>query len=123
MLLFGHPGGCYLRWLSCCFGGHLGFRHNAFNRYSFRDGTILDFCPCQHKTHGISTLGALTTTRGSSHYCSVLTLYYGGFWQHSRCDRRNGLGLREGSGLLCGRRKNFFSRRRAGFISVPRQVS
>jgi hypothetical protein len=30
--LFGHPGGCHLRRLNCCFGGHLGFRHNAFNR-------------------------------------------------------------------------------------------
>jgi hypothetical protein len=31
-------------------------------------------------------LGALTTTRGSSHYCSVLTLYYAGFWQRSLRD-------------------------------------
>jgi hypothetical protein len=44
--LFGHPGGCHLRRLNCCFGGHLGFRHNAFNRYNFRDGAILDFFPC-----------------------------------------------------------------------------
>jgi hypothetical protein len=65
----------------------------------------------------------LTTTRGRPHYCSVLTFYYAGFWQRSLCDRCHGLGLREGSGLLGGRRENFFSRRRVGFISVPGQVS
>jgi hypothetical protein len=72
------PGDCYLRRLSCCFSGHLGFRHNAFNRHSLRDGATLDFCPYQHKTYGISSLGALTTTRGRLHYCSVLTFYYTG---------------------------------------------
>jgi hypothetical protein len=65
----------------------------------------------------------LITTRGRLYYCSVLTFYYVVFWQRSRHDRCHGLGLREGSGLLGGRRGNFFSRRRAGFISVPRQVS
>jgi hypothetical protein len=65
----------------------------------------------------------LTTTRVKRHYCSVLTFYYFGFWQRSLCDRRHGLVLREGSGLLGGRRGNFFSRRRVGFISVPGQVS
>jgi hypothetical protein len=45
--ILGHPGGCRLRRLSCCFGGHLGFQHNAFNRYNFRHGAILDFCPYQ----------------------------------------------------------------------------
>jgi hypothetical protein len=123
MPLFGHPGGCHLRRLSCCLGGHLGFRHNAFNRHSLRDGATLDFCPCQHKTYRISSLGALTTTRGRSHYYSVLTFYYTGFWQCSLRDRHHGLGLREGSGLLNGRRGTFFSHRRAGFISVPGQVS
>jgi hypothetical protein len=62
MPLFGHPGGCHLRRLSCCFGGHLGFRHNAFNRHSLMYGVTLDFCPCQHKTYRISSLGVLTTT-------------------------------------------------------------
>jgi hypothetical protein len=67
--------------------------------------------------------GASTTTQGSSHYCSVLTFYHAGFWQRSLRDRCHGLGLGEGSGLLGGRRKNFFSRRRGGFIFVPGQVS
>jgi hypothetical protein len=65
----------------------------------------------------------LTTTRGSSHYCSVLTFYYAGFWQRSLCDWRHGLDLWEGSGFFGGRCENFFSRRRAGLISVPGQVS
>jgi hypothetical protein len=68
-------------------------------------------------------MGALTTARGRPLYCSVLTFYYAGFWQRSLRGRRHGLGLREGSGLLGGRRGNFFSRRRAGFIPVPGQVS
>jgi hypothetical protein len=65
----------------------------------------------------------LTTTQGRPHYCSVLTFYYVSFWQRSLRDRHHGLALREGSELLGGRRGNFFSRRRAGFISVPGQVS
>jgi hypothetical protein len=67
--------------------------------------------------------GLLTTTRGRPHYCSVLTFYYVGFRKRSLHDRRHGLGLREGSGLLGGRRGNFVSCRRAGFITVPGQVS
>jgi hypothetical protein len=109
MHLFGHPGGCYLCWLSCCSGGHLGFWHNAFNRRGLGDGASLDICPCQHKTYGISSMGALTTTRGRPHYCSVLTFYYAGFWQHNLHDWRHGISPREGSGLLGGRRGNFFS--------------
>jgi hypothetical protein len=35
--------------------------------------------PVNNKTYGISFLGALTPTRGGSHYCSVLTFYYAGF--------------------------------------------
>jgi hypothetical protein len=115
--LSGHPGGCYLSQLSCCFDSHLSLWHNAFNRHSLWDGATLDFCPCQHNTYGISSPGALTTTRGRPYYCSVLTLYYAGFWKCSLRDRRHGLGLREGSGLLDGRRGNFFSRHHAGFIS------
>jgi hypothetical protein len=114
---FSHPGGCYLRRLSCCFGGHLGFWHKAFNRHSLRDGATLYFCPYQHKTYEISSLGALTTTRGRPHYCSILTFYYAGFWQRSLRDRHHGLGLREGSGLLGGGRGNFFSRRVLGSTS------
>jgi hypothetical protein len=79
-----------------------GFRYNAFNRHSLGDGATLDFYPCQHKTYRISSLGALTTTRGRPHYCNVLTFYYAGFWQRSLRDQRHGLGLREGSGLLSG---------------------
>jgi hypothetical protein len=77
--LFGHPGGYFLLRLSCCYGGHLGYRHNAFNRHSLRDGATLDFRPSQHKTYGISSQEALTTTRGRPHYCSILTFYYAGF--------------------------------------------
>jgi hypothetical protein len=100
-----------------------GSPYRSFNRHSLGDGATLDFCPCQHKTYEISSPGALTTTRGRPHYCSVLTFYYVGLWQRSLRDRRHGLGLRERSGLLCGWRGNFFSCRRAGFISVLEQVS
>jgi hypothetical protein len=67
--------------------------------------------------------GAMTTTRGRLHQCSLLTFYYTGFQQCSLCDRRHGLGQREGSGLLGNRHGNFFSRCRAGFISFPGQIS
>jgi hypothetical protein len=67
--------------------------------------------------------GALATTRGRLHCCSVLTFYYAGFRQRSLHDGHRDLGLREGSGLLSSTRINFFSCRRAGFISFPRQVS
>jgi hypothetical protein len=65
----------------------------------------------------------MTTTRGRLHYRSLLTFYYAGFQQCSLCDWRHGLGLREGSGLLGSSRGNFFSRRRAGFISFAGQLS
>jgi hypothetical protein len=57
------------------------------------------------------------------HYRNLLTFYHASFRQHSLRDRRHGLGLREGSGLLGSRHENFFSNRRAGFISFPGQVS
>jgi hypothetical protein len=51
--------------------------------------------------------------------CSILTFNYAGLWQCSLYDRRHGLGLGEGSGLLGNWRGIFFNRYCAGFISLP----
>jgi hypothetical protein len=50
--------------------------------------------PVNKRRTGSAPRGLLTTTRGRTHYCSVLTFYNAGFWQHSLRDRRHGLGLR-----------------------------
>jgi hypothetical protein len=54
--------------------------------------------------------------------CSILTFNYAGLRQCSLYDRRHGLGLGEGSGLLGSWRGIFFGRSRAGLIPLPGQV-
>jgi hypothetical protein len=64
----------------------------------------------------------MTTPGGRLCIHNVLTFYHAGLWQCSLRGWFYGLALGEGSGLLGSSRESFFSRCRAGFISLPGQV-
>jgi hypothetical protein len=64
----------------------------------------------------------MTTLGGRLRIHNVLTFYHAGLWQRSLRGWFYGLALGEGSRLLGSRRESFFSRCRAGFISLPEQV-
>jgi hypothetical protein len=118
----GHPGGYsagYLRRLSRRSSGYFGFWH----RHSLGDSASFNFCPFQQRTRGISFTGSMSTTRGMLCIRSILTFYHAGLWQRSLRGWRHGLAFGEGSELLGRRCGSFFCRCRAGFISLPRQVS
>jgi hypothetical protein len=68
----------------------------------------------------VSVLGAMTTTQGRWHRCSLCTFYYSGFRQRRLYAWRHSLILRKGSGFFDSRRRIFLSSRRAGFFSFPR---
>jgi hypothetical protein len=71
-----------------------------------------------HQRHLTTT----TTLQGYYSLSRVLTFDYAGFRQRNLGSRRFELRLRDGSGLLGGRRNFFFRHRRRGFIPLPGQV-
>jgi hypothetical protein len=64
----------------------------------------------------------MPTNRRRLRIHSVLTFYHAGLWQRSLRGLCHGLALGEGSGLLGNKHGSFFSRCRAGLISLPGQV-
>jgi hypothetical protein len=66
--------------------------------------------------------GATSTTRGGRHHRSLRTFHYGGLQWHSLCAWRNGLHLREGSGLLNSWRRISLSSCCTGFFTFPGQI-
>jgi hypothetical protein len=69
-----------------------------------------------------SYLTTTTTLRGYYSLSIVLTFNNAGHGQRSLDDRRFGLRLRGGSGLLSGRRGFFFRHHYRGFIPLPGQI-
>jgi hypothetical protein len=79
-------------------------------------------CVSVNTRHTASVLGAMTTTRGRRHHCSLRTFYYGGLQRCSLCAWCHGLALGKASGFLDSRRRIFLSSRCAGFLSFPGQI-
>jgi hypothetical protein len=100
----------------------MGLWCHAFNGHNLGDGASLDFSPCQQKAHGISFPRGYDyySRKTASAQCTHLLLC----WPPAMKPLRPALRSRSGeeSGLLGSRRGSFFSRCRAGFIYLPRQV-